>query len=79
MKVIEAAVNQSLAGQDWDHQLIVLDDSKVDKDLYIQLVFKFYAAMRHDLFTKIQNFWKANQEELMDEFNKKRAQKVPGT
>lgn len=81
MKTIENAVNQALAGKDFG-QLIVLDDPKVDKDLYIQILFKFYAAMRYDLYTRIQNFWKVNEDTLMFEFNQKKMVKKepqPGT
>ena len=81
MKTIEAAVNNALAGEQWD-DLIVIDDAQVDKDMYIQIVFKFYSAMRHDLYTKIQQYWKTNQDELMVEFNKKKVLKkepLPGT
>lgn len=81
MKTIESAINQALAGQDYE-DLIVLDDGQVDKDLFIEIMFKFFAVLRYEIYNKIQMYWKANKDDLMIEFNARKAKKkeaVPGT
>jgi hypothetical protein len=59
LKTIESAINQALAGQDYD-DLIILDDAKVDKDLFIEIMFKFFAVLRYEIYNKIQMYWKTN-------------------
>jgi hypothetical protein len=56
-----------LAGQDWE-PLVMLDDAKVDREMYFQILFKFYATMRFDLYHKVKDFWKQNEETIMKEF-----------
>lgn len=71
---IDNAVQLALDGeitQDQIQALIILEDPSVTSEIYCNFIFKFYAAMRHQLYQNIQKYWIDNKERLEKEFEDK--------
>lgn len=43
----------------------------MDQDLYNQILFKFYASMRYELYQKIQDYWEFNEDEVMPDYERR--------
>ena len=45
----------------------MITDAKVDRDLYVAIVTKFYAAMRFNIYQKLKKYWKENLRDCEDD------------
>ena len=48
-----------------------VDEQKVDRDLYKKILVKLFACMRYQMYKMIKQFWDANRETLLPEFERR--------